>query len=258
VLAECEILRFDRVNRVFESLKRFVVLEEMIDAYINGDFYASFHCLPTQTRELIVGHLLTEGIAEDVKNIIDIEVSGKNIYIRLPEDDSSAFRRQRLITTFCGGNIQLHLSGKADRLRFNRVKFSAETVFKSIEVLNRFSSLYKVSGGAHSAALVNGECNIISFAEDIGRHNAVDKVVGDAALKGADITKLLLASTGRLTSEIVAKAIQVGIPVLVSLAAPTSLSLKIANNFGLTLIGFARGRYFNIYTFPERIKTAED
>jgi len=258
VLDECEILRFDRVNRVFESLKRFVVLEEIIDVHINGVFYASFHCLPMQIRELIVGHLLTEGIVEDAKNIVEVEASGNNVYVKLSEDYGSAFRRQRLINTFCGGNIQLHFSGKVNKLRFNRMRFSAETVFKSIEALNKFSSLHKVSGGTHSAVLVNGEGDIISFAEDVGRHNAVDKVVGEAALKRADLTKLLLASTGRLTSEIVAKAIRVGIPVLASLAAPTSLGVKIASNFGLTLIGFARGRYFNIYTFPERIKIAED
>ena len=258
MLDECKILRFDRVNRTFESLKKFVVVEEIINVYINGDFYASFHCLPTQIRELIVGHLLTEGIVEDVKNIMDVEVSGKKVYVKLPENNSSTIRRQQLINTFCGSNIQLYLSGKVNKLRFNRMRFNAETVFKSIEALNKFSSLHKVSSGTHSAVLVNGEGDIISFAEDVGRHNAVDKVVGEAALKGTDLTKLLLASTGRLTSEIVAKAIQVGIPVLASLETPTSLSLNIANNFGLTLIGFARGRYFDIYTFPERIKIAED
>ncbi|MEM1514596.1 MAG: formate dehydrogenase accessory sulfurtransferase FdhD [Candidatus Bathyarchaeia archaeon] len=257
MLAEHDVLRFDRINRTFESLKRFVVFEEVIDTYINGGFYASFHCLPTQIKELIVGHLLTEGIIEDVRSIVNIKVSGKSAYIKLLEDNSPTFRGQRLITTFCGGNIQLHLSRKVNKLRFNSIKFDAEAIFKSIEALNKFSSLHKVSGGTHSAALVNGECSIISFAEDIGRHNAVDKVVGDATLKGIDLTKLLLASTGRLTSEIVIKAIHVGIPVLVSLAAPTSLGLKIANNFGLTLIGFARGRYFSIYTFPERIKSVE-
>ncbi|MEM2593495.1 MAG: formate dehydrogenase accessory sulfurtransferase FdhD [Candidatus Bathyarchaeia archaeon] len=254
MLAECNVLRFDRVNRTLESLKRFVVFEEVINVYIDGDLYASFHCLPTQIKELIVGYLLTEGLIEDAKNIVNIEVSGKNVYVKLPEDNSPAFRRKRLITTFCGGNIQLRLSGKVNKLRFNSMKFSAEAIFKSIEALNKFSSLHKASSGTHSAVLVNDECSVISFAEDIGRHNAVDKVVGDAALKGIDHTKLLLASTGRLTSEIVVKAIHVGIPVLASLEAPTSLSLKIANSFGLTLVGFARGRYFNIYTFPERIR----
>jgi len=258
VLAEYEILRFDRINRAFESLRRFVVFEEAIDAYINGDFYASFYCLPAQIKELIVGHLLTEGIIDDVKDILDIEVSGKKAYVKLPEDNLPASRRQRLVTTFCCGNIQSYFSRKVDKLRLNRMKFGAETIFKSIKALNKLSSLHKVSGGTHSAVLVNSDCSIISFAEDVSRHNAIDKVIGDAALREVDLTKLLLASTGRLTSEIVAKAIQVGIPVLVSLAAPTSLSLKIASNFGLTLIGFARGRYFNIYTFPERIEGAKD
>ncbi|MEM2027585.1 MAG: formate dehydrogenase accessory sulfurtransferase FdhD, partial [Candidatus Bathyarchaeia archaeon] len=128
MLAECDILRFNRVNCVSESLKRFVVVEEIIDVHINGDFYASFHCLPMQIRELIVGHLLTEGIVGDAKNIVEVEASGNNVYVKLSEDYGSAFRG-RLINTFCGGNIQLHFSGKVNKLRFNRVRFSAETVF---------------------------------------------------------------------------------------------------------------------------------
>lgn len=257
MLAEHKVLRFDRINRTFKSLKRFIVFEEAINAYINGDFYASFYCLPTQIKELIVGHLLTEGIIEDAKNIIDLEVSGKNAYIRLPEGSLPNFRRERSIITF-ESNVQLRLSGKADKLRFSRVKFNPETIFRAVEALNENSSLYKISGGTHSAILVDSNCNVISFAEDVGRHNAVDKVVGDAALKGIDLTELLLASTGRLTSEMVAKAIRVGVPVLASLSAPTSLGVKIASNFGLTLIGFTRGRYFNIYTFPERICETSD
>lgn len=256
MLVEYEVVRFDLLNRTFESLKNAIVLEEIINIYINGDFYASFHCLPTQLKELIVGHLLTEGIIEDVKNIVGIEVSGKNIYVKLHGNTPSAPREQRLITTFCSGSkIQQHLLEKIHKMRPSKAKFFVEVVFRAVEALDSFSSVYRASRGSHGAVLVNEDGNVISFSEDVGRHNAIDKVIGDAALKGVDLTRLLLASTGRLTSEIVVKAAQVGIPVLASLAAPTSLGINIANNLGLTLIGLIGRRYFNIYTFPERIES---
>lgn len=231
------------------------MFEEVINVYINGDFYASFHCIPLQIKELIVGHLLTEAIIEDVKNIIDLKISEKNIYVRLSEKKAlNHIKRQPSITTFCSDIIiQPSLSRKTYEQRLNKIKFSVEAVFKAVEVLNSISSIYKVSRGSHGAVLVDRDSNVVSFAEDVGRHNAVDKVIGDAALKGINLTKLLLVSTGRLTSEIVAKAAQVGIPVLASLAAPTSLGVSMANDLGLTLIGFAGGEGFNIYSSPGRI-----
>jgi len=92
----------------------------------------------------------------------------------------------------------------------------------------------------------------LAFSEDIGRHNAIDKVVGRAALRGVNFRRPLLASTGRLAAEMVVKAANVGIPVIVSLAAPTDKGMNVAEMVGLTLIGFVRGKRFNIYTYPER------
>ena len=94
----------------------------------------------------------------------------------------------------------------------------------------------------------------MAVSEDIGRQNAIDKIIGKAALEGLDFKRTLLASTGRLTPEMVIKAANVGIPVIVSISAPTDEGIKLAEMVGLTLIGFVRGRRFNIYTYHERIK----
>ncbi|MEM2320706.1 MAG: formate dehydrogenase accessory sulfurtransferase FdhD [Candidatus Bathyarchaeia archaeon] len=259
MLIEHEALRFNRTNCIFERIKSLTVTEEIIDVYVNGDLYATFHCLPSQIKELVVGHLLTEGIIGDLKDLIELKVTGKSVYVELPEKAFlDSIRRRRLITTFFGNSvIKPDLLEKASKLGFNKVRFSAETVFKAVEALNSISPIYKASKGSHGALLIDEYCNIMSFAEDVSRHNAIDKVIGDAALRDIDLTKLLLASTGRLTSEIVVKASRVGIQVLVSLAAPTSLGIKIAGNLGLTIIGFAGERYFHIYTFPERIRETE-
>lgn len=258
MLVECEILRFNQFKEDFEVLKDAVAVEEIMDLYINGNLYIIFHCTPSQIKELVIGHLLTEGVIEGVTDILEMKFSGKNIYVRLPEDKSfnTALGKPRLIATFCsgGGNLLLRASKAAQKLRFNKIKFNAEVISRSIEILNSKASVFRASGGTHAAALINEKNEIVAFAEDIGRHNAVDKIIGEAAIKGVDFSTLLLASTGRLTSEIVAKTIQMGIPILVSLSAPTSIGVRMAEAFGLTLIGFARGKRFNIYTSPNRIE----
>lgn len=255
MLVEHETLVFDRGKGFLKVMKEFIAVEDIINVYINGDFYAAFHCLPTQIKELVVGHLLTEGIISDVESIVDIRVSGREIHVDLIGISPDKISRRRRITTYCSNSIiRPDLMEKADKLRTSGVKFSAETIFKAVEILNSIPPVYKASRGSHGALLIDRYCNIISFAEDIGRHNAIDKVIGDAALRGIDLTELLLMSTGRPTSEIVTKVSRSGIQVLASLAAPTSLGIKIANSVGLTLIGLATKEQFYVYTFPDRIE----
>lgn len=256
MLIEREVLRFDQLKGNFESLRDAIAIEEIARLHINGGLYVVFHHLPSQVKELVVGYLLTEGLIDRVEDILEMNFSERDIYVRLSGDKHfSAPEKTRLIMAFCSGEITSpRIFKAAQKLKFNNTRFSASVIFKSVEILNSRALTFRVSGGTHSAALINGDCEIIAFAEDIGRHNAIDKVIGEAAIKGADLGKLLLASTGRLTSEIVIKTVQVGIPVLVSLSAPTSMGLRIAESSNLTLIGFARGKRFTIYTSPYRIE----
>ncbi|MBS7606464.1 MAG: formate dehydrogenase accessory sulfurtransferase FdhD [Candidatus Bathyarchaeia archaeon] len=255
MLIEHGVLRFDQSKGNFESLRDVIAIEEVTRLYINDGLYAVFHHLPSQVKELIVGYLLTEGLIERIEDILEMKFSGMDAHVRLSEDKYLGVSdRIRLITVLCSGKIApLNISKSAQKLRFNDIKFSANVIFKSIEILNSRASIFRASGGTHSAALINGDCEIMAFAEDIGRHNAIDKVVGEATIKGANLSELILASTGRLTSEVVIKVVRVGIPVLVSPSAPTSMGLKIAESSNLTLIGFVRKKRFNIYTSPHRI-----
>lgn len=254
---EYKILKFNKINGEFELLKDAVAIEEIVNLYINNHLYASFHCTPLKIKELVIGHLLTEGIIEELKDILEIKISGKNIYIKLPE--SKAFNpaeNDMLITSLCSSDriSRPRLLKAPQKLRFNKIKFNTKIIFRAAEILNSMSSLFRISGATHSAIFIDEKGEIVAFAEDIGRHNAVDKVVGETAINGINFNRLLLASTGRLTSEIVIKAVQIGIPILISLSAPTNIGIRIAETFGLTLIGFVRGVRFNIYASPHRIE----
>lgn len=114
--------------------------------------------------------------------------------------------------------------------------------------MNSQAHIFKITGGTHVSALLGENGSVITFAEDVGKHNAVDKVVGEAAMKDAVFERSVLATTGRLTFEIVVKAVNVGVPMIVFLSAPTNKGVKIAETIGLTLIGFTRGKRFNVYT----------
>lgn len=261
MLSEREVLRFNHIKGDFNALKDVIVVEEVTSLYIDGNLYAVFHHLPSQMKELVIGHLLTEGIISGVRDIWKIEFSGKNIHVKLSKEKPfNAPEKYRLITTFCSGGDKLppRILKVHQKLKLNEIKFSAEVILKAVDILNSKASIFRISGGTHAAVLIDKSGELMAFAEDIGRHNAVDKVIGEAAIKGVDFSRILLASTGRLTSEIVIKDIQMGIPVLVSLSAPTDMGVKIAEAFGLTLIGFARGKRFNIYTSPYRIEEWEN
>ncbi|HKZ56668.1 MAG TPA: formate dehydrogenase accessory sulfurtransferase FdhD, partial [Thermodesulfovibrionales bacterium] len=126
-----------------------------------------------------------------------------------------------------------------------------KTLFKEFQ---QRSEIFRLTGGVHSAALSDGE-KILVFAEDIGRHNAIDKIIGYSILEKIPFAGKLILVSGRLSSEIVSKCSRWGIPIVASRAAPTNLAIEIAETSGITLIGFVRGERINIYTNPQRIIT---
>ncbi|MEM2740330.1 MAG: formate dehydrogenase accessory sulfurtransferase FdhD [Candidatus Bathyarchaeia archaeon] len=240
----------------FDTLKDAIAIEEIVNLYINNNLYTTFHCLPSQIKELIIGYLLTNGMIDDIKDILEIRSSERDVYVKLCEEKFSNYLEKHMTTsTFCRGEaLPIRTLKMAQKIMLNKITFNVESILKAVDILDSKSSIFRASGGTHAATLIDEKCRMVAFAEDIGRHNAIDKVIGEAALKDTDFSRSLLASTGRLSSEIVIKAIQIGIPILISLSAPTSMGVRIAETFGLTLIGFARDGRFNIYSSPDRIE----
>ena len=129
---------------------------------------------------------------------------------------------------------------------------SLDDIRRLLKTFRNISSLYLETGGVHSAALSDGK-EILFFSEDIGRHNAVDKLIGKAFLNGVSVENKILLTSGRVTSEIMTKAGRNRFPILISRAAPSCMAVSYAEDMGITLIGFARGDRMNIYTWPNRI-----
>jgi FdhD protein len=228
-----------------------VAEEKRLRIVVNGAELLSLYCTPLMVRELVVGLLMSEGIVEGLcTERMSILYGDEEITVEAHaegEVDTSGAS----VTSGCVGGLTFRkkhtTSAKKDRfsIRVEQVK----SLFARFQ---KRSDLYNSTGCIHSAALSDGD-DLICFAEDIGRHNAVDKVIGHTILEGMGFKGTVMLASGRLSSEIVSKCSRWGIPVVVSRTAPTALSLRIAEESGVTVVGFARGERMNIYTHPERI-----
>lgn len=207
--------------------------------------------------ELAVGHLFAEGILTEKAVISEVLVAGTDIHVRLRQDAGVDLMRRRLgrfVTTACGSLVDyLELMARIRKEISRDYSVSAEDIERMVAELNSSSRVFKATGGIHSAAIFE-KGRMVAFSEDVGRHNAVDKVVGASILKDVDFARSVLVTSGRQTADIVAKAAQMAIPISASISGPIHSGIKLAEKAGVTLVCFARGRRFNVYTSPERIR----
>jgi FdhD protein len=220
---------------------------------------------PGHDAELAAGFLLTEGIVDDPEQIAALDsyvtsAAGKSngvaVQLRDCEFDAAAMQRNFFAASSCG------ICGKASigaiRQRGLRApnagfKFDPELLCTLPDKLRAAQAVFSYTGGLHAAALFDAAGNLIVLREDIGRHNAVDKVIGWAMLRGLlPLSQHVMLVSGRGGFEIVQKALAAGLPVLASVSAPSSLAVQLARELGLTLIGFLRGRRFVVYAGAAR------
>jgi FdhD protein len=162
---------------------------------------------------------------------------------------------KRTVTSGCGKGATFYhiLDSVSAKPVASDVVITVEKIRSLMAELNRMSDLYRETGGVHNSALADTE-RILVFRDDIGRHNAVDKIRGVCFLDDIPLQDKILVTTGRISSEIVIKAAKMEVPVVISRSAPTSLALDLAERIGLTLVGYVRGDRMTVYTGKERIK----
>ncbi len=235
-----------------------VVREEPIDLSLNGEHFLTLVCLPYDLEAFAVGFLVTEGILKPpYESEFTYEPGSGRLDVRgrFENEAVRTFFAKRTLTSGCGGGVtaQDPVESRGCLKIDTQIRISVETISNFMGLLKQEASLYRLTGGAHIAALADRNGKLLATAQDIGRHTAVDKAIGKALLNGIDLTKCVLYCSGRLSSEITTKAIHARTPFLISRAAPTDLSVRLARRFLLTLVGFARGNRMNIYSVPERI-----
>jgi len=250
--------------RKIERGQDFVAEERPLHVFLNQVHYITILCSPKQLKELAVGHLLSEGVLDSLDEIREVRLGADGkCWVRLKEGVDTEKRVSvsrpfsRLIVSACGSPDYWPLSKLIDRLNLPKVplglKVEASIIAESVKRLNTLAQTFRKTGGVHIAALYSAEGKLLATAEDVGRHNAVDKVIGAEALRKTDFTGCFVASSGRLTGDVVLKAARMRIPMVASMAAVVSSGFEVAHRTGLTLIGFVRGRHMSVYTYSERV-----
>ena len=230
-----------------------LVVEHALDLVVNERLLSRLVCTPCELEELVLGHLLTEGIIleRDDVEILHICDSGARAKVFLgPAASSRASSWQSLVTTVgdCSGSRSV--ARPRDDAAGSAVvpvhTWRAETVFALARNMREGTALYASTRGAHSCAFAAGS-DILYTCEDIGRHNAVDKVVGCALRDSVSLSRGVLFGSGRVPADMVRKAIRAGIPVLASHSVPTDAAVDLARRSGLTLLGSVTTRQLDVF-----------
>jgi FdhD protein len=226
---------------------------------------------PGSDLDLATGFLFTEGIIDDVSQILSMraesgednsENSGDRVTIRLRPEvaiDPAHIRRNFYTSSSCGvcgklaiGAIEVH---PPRPMRQSGPQFQADLIYRLPDLLRGAQDAFDRTGGLHAAALFSPEGALLGLREDVGRHNAVDKLIGFALRDGrVPLGDSLILVSGRAGFELVQKSAMAAIPILAAVGAPSSLAVDLAKRFGMTLIGFLRGQRFNIYSGQWRIE----
>jgi FdhD protein len=260
VVHQVDIVKIDLSSGKIQTINDFVAEEKPLQLFVNNTFWATILCSPTNLKELAVGHLLSEGIVKSVDEIEEVflkEAEGTcNVRLKsdVNVDDRISISRlhARVIASACGSGAPYQYKGKIPKAE-STLKVKAQVLFDSVNQLNFKAEGFRKTGGLHVAALYKGGGSLVALAEDVGRHNAVDKVIGMAALDKVNFGDCFVALSGRISGDVTFKAAKVGIPIVASLSAALSSGISTAKESNVTIAGFVRGKRLNVYTFPERV-----
>ncbi|MHA6794681.1 formate dehydrogenase accessory sulfurtransferase FdhD [Pseudonocardia bannensis] len=245
--------------------------EEPLEIRVGGKPLSVTMRTPGHDVELAHGFLLTEGVlgsSEDVavaRYCDSVDADGRNTYNVLDvalapgvEPPDTSVERNFYTTSSCGVCGKASLDAVRLKTRFSpaadQVSVSYRTLVTLPDTLREAQRVFDSTGGLHAAGLFTGDGRLLVAREDVGRHNAVDKVLGWALLNGhVPATGTVLMVSGRASFELVQKAVMAGVPMLAAVSAPSSLAVELADEAGVTLVGFLRGESMNVYTHPDRI-----
>jgi len=241
------------------NIEDVVAREFPLTIILNNQELVTLLCSPKNLKYLAIGFLASEGLIgskEEIKKVLVDEQRGV-VRVETGEDRStdSEIIFKRFITSGCGRGASFYNATDAQNQAKieSRIEVSAYSILSLMNEFQHRSHLFRTTGGVHSAALCDKQ-NILIFSEDIGRHNAIDRIFGQCLMEEIPTEDRLIVTSGRVSSEILLKVARRNIPIIVSKSAPTDLSVKLANDLGLTLLGFVRGKRINAYSNDWRIK----
>lgn len=255
VISKRDVLKIQYGERTVEEDS--IITEYPFTIFLNGKEFLTLLCTKQSLDHLIVGFLISEGLIDGKDDIEKLEIDEEKGTGHVDTKNKSNLMEKlygkRTLTSGCGKGTVFY--SVVDSFKSKKVdpefRLDLEDLRDLVRKFNRYSDMFLETGGVHSCALSDGK-DIEVFADDIGRHNALDKIIGEAVMKDIDFSDKIILTTGRISSEIMIKIAKRGIPAIVSKSAPTELAIEIAEGLGITVIGFARGQKMNIYTNLEK------
>ena len=246
-------------NEYNEAIEGSVAVERALTIYLDKREVVTLMTLGNHPELLILGWLRNQRMVEDIEAIKAIQVDWETDSVAITthggvENLDSKLSR-KTVTTGCGqGTMFGDLMDDIDKVSLQQLSLKQSSIYGLLQTLNEYNEVYKNAGAVHGCALCSENLGIEQFIEDVGRHNAVDAIAGYMWLNDLPGADKLFYTTGRLTSEMVIKVAQMGIPVLLSRSGITRMGLDIAQKVGVTLIARAKGRHFLVYHGREFIE----
>ncbi|MBI2553760.1 MAG: formate dehydrogenase accessory sulfurtransferase FdhD [Candidatus Rokubacteria bacterium] len=229
-----------------EEVKGDVVREQPLVIYVNDTKFLTLLCTPLKLDCLVVGYLWLEKVIASLDEIRRLDVSEVDGRADVTLTREVELPTERILTSGCGGGITFRIDPRLfPRIR-SSLRVRPQQLFERMKELFAAAVNYRASRGIHGAALSDGN-RLLVVAEDVGRHNAVDKIKGEALLKGIPTADRILLSTGRISSEMLLKAARMGVPLVASRTSPTEMAVSLAEQLGITVVGYLRPESLNVY-----------
>jgi FdhD protein len=260
-MRQVKMTRLDLEHGKKEATLDYVAEEVPLQVTVNGTYSFVIWSSPSQFKELAVGHLYAEDILHDADEIQTItENAAKNLCevtlkpsVNLDERLKNQRKGTRIIPLI---KVSTSAYQHDDKLAIvqSKLTIKAQVILSAIEQMNTKAKGFKETGGLHDSGIFKADGTMVAFSEDVGRHNTVDKVIGEALLKKEDFSECFMFITGRVPGDMIYKAAKVGLPIVASVAAVLNSGVASAEKANITLVGFVRGKRMNVYTCPERIQ----
>ncbi|WP_430727234.1 formate dehydrogenase accessory sulfurtransferase FdhD [Tumebacillus amylolyticus] len=247
----------------FRDVQDTVVTEFPVTIYLNDEEFATVVCTPEYIEDMVVGFLSSEGVLRSYGDIRNVTVDPAQGFVYVETDKlvtlNTRLYNKRYITSCCGKSRQsfyfFNDARTVKTMKERRVSLSVENCFRLMSEMQAQAALFQETGGVHNASLCD-QNGILLSRTDIGRHNALDKIYGHCLKNGISVDDKVIVFSGRISSEILLKVAKIGCEVVLSKSAPTQLALEMAEELGITAVGFIRNDTLNVYTHPERIQNS--
>ena len=234
------------------EVKGEVVREQPLTIYVNGQKFITLLSTPRKLDALVVGYLWLEKIIASVSEIRRLAVSEVDGRADVELVGDVELPQERILTSGCGGGITFRIDPRVIPRIESSLRLEPARLFERMKELYQQAVGYRTSRGIHGAALADAD-RLLFMAEDVGRHNAVDKICGEALLQGVATRDLVLLSTGRVSSEMLLKGARMGTPLVVSRTSPTEMAVSLAEQLGVTVVGYLRQDALNVYAGGEHL-----